>query len=237
MSLPDKMYRCPRPDCGSLFTDLEAIPGKLLTCPDCRRPMNARPAAMDQELQARERESKGGAGATIDRLPLAVLADNIRSLWNVGSIFRTSDSCGVELLVLAGITGTPPRQGVAKTALGAEQAVRWRYHAEALAALNTIREEGYTPVALETVDHGTALPTFQWPQRPCLVVGNEVRGVSPEVLDACDLHVSIPMRGVKDSLNVSVAFGIAIHYAAMQIASRNPDSLPQVDEPLRSPLD
>jgi len=231
MSVPDKMYRCPRPDCGSLFTDPEVIPGKLLTCPDCRRPMNARPAAMDEELQARERESAGGEGAAIERLPLAVLADNIRSLWNVGSIFRTSDSCGVELLILAGITGTPPRQGVAKTALGAEEAVRWRYHAEALAALESIRNGGYTPVALETVDHGDALTCFQWPQRPCLVVGNEIRGVSPEVLDACNFHVSIPMRGVKDSLNVSVAFGIAIHHAATQIASRGTGPLKRPSTP------
>ncbi len=220
MKSTDRMYRCPRPDCGSLFTDIEAIPGKLVICPDCRRPMNARPASMDAELQAREKESPGGPGAPIQRLPLAVLADNIRSLWNVGSIFRTSDACGVELLMLAGITGTPPRQGVAKTALGAEEAVRWRYRAEALTALQELQKKGYTPVVLETGDAGVSLERFRWPERPCLVVGNEVRGVSPELLDACVLRVSIPMRGHKDSLNVAVAFGIAAHHASMQIVSR-----------------
>jgi tRNA G18 (ribose-2'-O)-methylase SpoU len=126
----------------------------------------------------------------------------------------------VELVVLAGITGSPPRDALAKTALGAEQAVAWRYRAEALAALDEILKEGYTPVALETGATGDSLQEFRWPERPCLVVGNEIRGVSPEVLDECGLNVSIPMRGVKDSLNVAVAFGIAIHHASVQLAGQ-----------------
>ncbi len=213
-------YRCPRPDCRRLFTDLSAVPGRIVRCPGCNREMNARPASMDHILEERERATSGGAGAGITRLPLAVLVDNVRSLWNVGSIFRTSDACGVGLVVLAGITGAPPRDAVAKTALGAEQAVPWRYRAEALAALSEILEEGYTPVALETGDGGLSLHGYRWPQRPCLVVGNELRGISPEVLDACNGNVSIPMRGVKDSLNVAVAFGIAVHHAAGQLAER-----------------
>ena len=134
--------------------------------------MNARPASMDTILEQRERTTPGGAGAGLARLPLAVLVDNVRSLWNVCSIFRTSDACGVGLLALTGITGAPPRDAVAKTALGAEQAVPWRYRAEALAALSEIQQDGYTPVALETGAGGRSLEGYRWPSRPCLVVGN-----------------------------------------------------------------
>lgn len=176
---------------------------------------------MDRTLEDRERDTGGGDGADIPRLPLAVLVDNVRSLWNVGSIFRSSDACGVGLVVLAGITGAPPRDAVAKTALGAEQAVKWRYRAEALAALAQIIEEGYTPVALETGAGGISLRNYRWPEQPCLVIGNEIRGISPEVLEACTGNVSIPMRGVKDSLNVAVAFGIAIHHAAGQLGDQD----------------
>lgn len=220
MHIPENSYRCPRPDCRRLFTDPAAEPGRLIRCPACNRDMNARPASMDMILEERERTSPGGGGADLPRLPLAVLVDNVRSLWNVGSIFRTSDACGVGLLTLAGITGTPPRDAVSRTALGAEQAVPWRYRAEALAALSEIERDGYTPVALETGAGGSSLQEYRWPSRPCLVVGNEIRGISPEVLDACNLSVSIPMRGVKDSLNVAVAFGIAVHHAAGQLAER-----------------
>ena len=154
------------------------------------------------------------------RLPLAILADNLRSLWNVGSLFRTSDACGVRLLSLCGITGTPPRESIAKTALSAELAVRWCYRAEALTGLTELMADGYTPVALETTTDAVPLEEFRWPEQPCLVVGNEVRGISPEVLDACTLRVMIPMRGVKESLNVAVALGIAAHHAARQLESR-----------------
>ena len=218
MQTDDRSYRCPRPDCGQLFSDPAAVPGRIIQCPLCNREMNARPASMDRILEEREQSSTGGDGAGLLRLPLTVLVDNVRSLWNVGSIFRTSDACGVGLVVLAGITGAPPRDAVAKTALGAEQAVAWRYRAEALTALHQLIEERYTPVALETGAGGSSLNEFRWPERPCLVVGNEIRGISPEVLEACTKSVSIPMRGVKDSLNVAVAFGIAVHHAAGQLA-------------------
>ncbi len=172
---------------------------------------------MEQTLQEREAGTTGGRGARIERLPLVALVDNVRSLWNVGSMFRTADACGVRELILAGITGCPPRDAIAKTALGGEDAVAWRYRAEALGALLELEGEGWTPVALETEAAGTPLPEMRWPERTCLVVGNEVRGVSPEVLAACERRVSIPMRGVKDTLNVAVAFGIAIHDAAARL--------------------
>ena len=221
-------YRCPRPDCGENFHDTDAVPGRLIECPHCERSMNARPLSMERELLRREEAAiRFQADAVVmdssdlpPRLPLAILADNLRSLWNVGSLFRTSDACGVRMLSLSGITGTPPRDSIAKTALSAEQAVRWRYRAEALTALTELMADGYTPVALETTTDAVPLEEFHWPEQPCLVVGNEVRGISPEVLDACNLRVLIPMRGVKESLNVAVAFGIAAHHAARQLESR-----------------
>ena len=215
------LYRCPRPPCGHTFRDLALAAGRVVACPSCGRAMNARPLSMERELAKRERTASHGAGdPDLARLPLAVLADNIRSLWNVGSMFRTADACGVRMLVLAGVTGCPPRDGIAKTALGAETAVAWYYRADELAALRELESEGYTPVAVENGATGAALPDFRWPERPCLVVGNEVRGVSPHVLEACSDRVSIPMLGRKETLNVAVAFGIVAHRAAEVLAGR-----------------
>jgi tRNA G18 (ribose-2'-O)-methylase SpoU len=166
------------------------------------------------ELREREREVRGGDGADIRRLPVAVLLEDVRSLWNVGSIFRTADACGVGQLVLTGITGYPPRQQIAKTALGAEEAVPWRYRADPQQALEQLVADSYSPVAIETSSRAVSLEEMQWPHRICLVVGNEVAGVSPQILDACPQHVFIPMRGVKDSMNVAVAFGIAAYHAS-----------------------
>lgn len=213
----ERWFRCPHPVCRHTFRDPEAVPGSTTRCPACARRMTARPASMRAILEERERlAAAGGAGdPAIARLPLAVLVDDVRSLWNVGSIFRTADACGVALVVLAGITGCPPRPAISKTALGGDLAVPWRYCAGAVEALAGLIADGWTPVALETEAGGVPLPELRWPARPCLVVGHETRGVSPEVLDRCDLRVSIPMRGVKDSLNVAVAFGIAA-YAASQ---------------------
>jgi len=213
-------YRCPYPDCRETFADPAAVPGRLVRCPACGRPMNARPLSMEQVLRERASAALGGRGAAIERKRLVALLDNVRSLWNVGSMFRTADACGVAELILAGITGFPPRDAISKTALGAEQAVAWRYRAEALEALEELRREGWTPVALETGAAGVAIPELRWPERTCLVVGNENRGVSPEVLAACPLRVSIPMCGVKDSLNVAVAFGIAMYEAAAALERR-----------------
>jgi tRNA(Leu) C34 or U34 (ribose-2'-O)-methylase TrmL len=187
--------------------------GRNMHCPSCGSRMTARPASVEPRLRARERATPGGAGGAA-RLPLAVLLDNLRSLWNVGSIFRTADACAASRLVLAGITGCPPRSRIEKTALGAERAVSWTYRASAGQALAELAGEGFVPVALEASPRAVPLDEFPFPGRVALVVGNEVAGVSPEVLEACPHHVSIPMRGVKDSLNVAVAFGIAAHRAA-----------------------
>ena len=217
MNLPPVRVRCPASRCGAVFELPGERLGRNVYCLECGTRMTARPIEIEPHLEGRQRRSKGGKGADAPRLPLAVLVDNVRSLWNVGSIFRTADACGVRELVLTGITGCPPRSEISKTALGAEEAVAWRYAADAEKALQMLRADGFVPVALEATPRAVPLPQMRWPERTCLVVGNEVAGVSPGLLEVCERHVAIPMYGVKDSLNVAVAFGIAAHNAARSL--------------------
>ncbi|HTX34077.1 MAG TPA: RNA methyltransferase [Bryobacteraceae bacterium] len=147
----------------------------------------------------------------IRTLPVSVLLDNVRSLYNVGAFFRTADAAGVEKLYLSGITGRPPKRGIAKTALGAEESVPWEYAWEARPALEALRERGYEIAAVETSVH--AVDLFDWrPRFPvCLVFGHEVEGIRAEIAAFCDTHVRIPMLGAKHSLNVATAGGVAIY--------------------------
>lgn len=213
----DNRVRCPAPGCGAVFPVRAERVGRMVHCPVCRRRLTARPLAVDAALAARG-PRRSAAPAAGRGLPLAALIDDVRSLWNVGSIFRSADGCGVRMLYLAGITGHPPRPEISKTALGAELSVAWSYCAEAAGALAQATAAGYTPVALERTARSLPLDAAPWPARPCLVVGNEVAGVSPALLESCPLHVHIPMRGVKVSLNVAVAFGIAAHAASRALA-------------------
>ncbi len=135
--------------------------------------------------------------------------DDVRSRWNVGSIFRSADAAGLAALVLAGITPTPPATMIAKTALGAEETVPWRYSASAAEALHTAQQEGRQLWALELTRDAAPIFEVEPPPRLALVVGNEVSGVSAEALALCSRHVAIPMAGRKGSLNVAVAFGVA----------------------------
>jgi len=176
--------------------------------------MTARPLEIESKLLEQQARIVGGEGAEIERLPFAVVLDNVRSLWNVGSMFRTADACGVQRMVLTGVTGCPPRPELSKTALGAEEAVAWSYLADPVEAVRGLARDGFEPVALETSPRGVPLDRFEWPDRVALVVGNEVAGVGAPVLDECTRHLSLPMLGVKDSLNVAVAFGIAAFAAA-----------------------
>ena len=176
--------------------------------------MTARPVAVEDELRRRPDLAHGDSGAAVRRLPFVVVVDNVRSLWNIGSIFRTADACGVERLILTGISGCPPRAEITKTALGAEEAVAWDYRGDTVRALREVVQDGYVAVALESGPGSWPVDQVEWPGRVCLVVGNEVAGVAPEILDACELRVRIPMLGVKESLNVAVAFGIAGHRIA-----------------------
>lgn len=146
------------------------------------------------------------------RQSVILLAHNIRSLWNIGSLFRSADCFGVEKIYLTGYTGTPPRREISKSALGAEQWIPWEHTAEPLPIIAQLKADGWTIVALEITKAGTALSRYQAPAQCCLIVGNEVLGVPPELLQASDHHVYIPMQGKKESLNVSVAAGIALAY-------------------------
>jgi 23S rRNA (guanosine2251-2'-O)-methyltransferase len=145
------------------------------------------------------------------QLPVAVFLDNLRSLYNVGSFFRTGDAAGIEKLYLSGITGVPPHKGIAKTALGAERTVPWERSENAMESILALRTRGYEIAAIETSIH--AVDLFDWrPNFPvCLLFGNEKEGLSPELAAAADRHIRIPMLGMKHSLNVSTAGGIVLY--------------------------
>ncbi len=142
---------------------------------------------------------------------IILLAYNIRSLWNVGSLFRSCDCFAVEKLILAGYTATPPRREISKTALGAEEWIPWEHAPDAANVLQQLRSEGWTIVALEQSITSTSLEKYIPPGRTCLIVGHEVLGVPQELLALCDDVLEIPMLGKKNSLNVAVAAGIALH--------------------------
>lgn len=142
---------------------------------------------------------------------IRLLAHNVRSLWNVGSFFRTCDAFAVEKLYLTGYTGTPPRKEIAKTALRADETVPWEHAVDPLPVLKHLREEGWQLVALELSRDAVALPSFEPDARVCVVVGHELTGVPEEQRGFCDATVMIPMLGAKESLNVAVAAGIALY--------------------------
>jgi len=145
------------------------------------------------------------------RRPVRVLLDNIRSLYNVGSIFRTSDAAGVEKIYLCGITGQPPRAEIHKAALGAEDSVPWEYFEKPVQILERLKSEGFKIVALEHTDQRQQYHQVEFEFPLCLVIGHEITGVSDEVVQLADMAIEIPMFGVKQSLNVSVAYGIAVY--------------------------
>jgi len=145
---------------------------------------------------------------------LAVLLDNIRSAWNVGSIFRSADGFGFEHAYLCGITPTPDIEAVAKTALGAEDSVSWSYHKDAVKLVKGLKKEGWQVWALEENQQATSLAdssTANFSGHAVLIVGSEVTGVDPELLDLADEIFYIPMRGEKKSFNVAMAFSIAAY--------------------------
>jgi tRNA G18 (ribose-2'-O)-methylase SpoU len=148
---------------------------------------------------------------TVKRLPLVVVVDNVRSLYNVGSIFRTSDGAMIEKLILAGFTPYPPRKEIEKTALGATKSVPWEYVKHPVEAIAPLKHRGYKIICLELTDDSIPYYNITHEQFPmCLVVGNEITGVSKDVIEQCDGAIEIPMFGTKQSLNVAVAYGIAV---------------------------
>ena len=154
-----------------------------------------------------------------DKLPLVVVLDDVRSMYNVGSVFRTCDAFRVESIALCGISCTPPATEIHKTALGAEDSVSWKYYKTALEAVEELRAEGYEVLAVEQVEHSTKLQNFvaDKGKKYAVVLGNEVKGVHQEVVDACDGCLEIPQLGTKHSMNVSVTAGMIIYKFAEQL--------------------
>ena len=148
--------------------------------------------------------------ANIDKLPVTVILDNVRSAQNVGSFFRTADAFGIEHIALCGISATPPNREIHKTALGAEMSVAWSYYPTTLECVERLRAEGYRILAIEQIENSTMLNTFRAEDgvKYALVFGNEVDGVDQAVADVVDGAIEIPQVGIKHSLNVSVSAGI-----------------------------
>lgn len=144
---------------------------------------------------------------------IKILVHNIRSLHNVGSIFRSADAFGISEIVLSGYTATPPRSDINKTAIGAEEFVDWTHFESGIEAIESLRKDGYYIVGLEQTTESTPLPEFdvQAHDKICLVLGNEVTGIDEEVLPLIHEFVAIPQYGHKHSLNVSVAAGVVLY--------------------------
>ena len=145
------------------------------------------------------------------RLPVSLLLDNIRSLYNVGAFFRTADGTGVERLYLSGITARPPKKQLSKTALGAEERVAWVSTEDPVETINALRRQEHEIAAIETSVN--AVDIFDWqPHFPvCVLFGHEVEGLSPDLLKLCDTYVRIPMLGLKHSLNVASAGAVVMY--------------------------
>ena len=151
------------------------------------------------------------------KVPVVVVLDNVRSMYNVGSVFRTADAFRLQKICLCGITSTPPHPEIHKTALGAEDTVEWTYCKETFDAVDSLRKDGYTVIAIEQVKNSVLLQDFniEKDKKYALVLGNEVKGVQQNVVDQCDDCIEIPQYGTKHSLNVSVTAGIVIHHFAL----------------------
>ena len=147
-----------------------------------------------------------------EKLPVVVVLENIRSMHNVGSVFRTADAFLLTAIYLCGYTPQPPHRDIHKTALGATETVEWKYFAKAVDALRDLRQEGFSIFAVEQVEQSVPLQKFDSFKYPKLAVvfGNEVSGVGEEVLQACNGCIEIPQLGMKHSLNISVAAGIVL---------------------------
>lgn len=156
------------------------------------------------------------------KLPLTVVLDDVRSLYNVGSVFRSSDAFRVEAVYLCGITATPPHPEIHKTALGGEDSVAWRYFNTATEAVQSLHDEGVTVYSIEQVEGSTKLQNLQLDtdKRYAVVFGNEVKGVHQEVVDMSDGCLEIPQFGTKHSLNVSVTAGMVIWEVAKQFIDK-----------------
>jgi 23S rRNA (guanosine2251-2'-O)-methyltransferase len=160
-----------------------------------------------------------------DKIPVTVVLDNVRSMHNVGSIFRTADAFLIEKIWLCGYTPQPPHRDINKTALGATETVAWEYASDTISLIRLLKEKGDYITAVEQAEGSTNLSSFFLPDNQSLVVvfGNEVDGVQDEVLELCDAAIEIPQMGMKHSLNVSVAAGIVLFRLAELSTQFNTD--------------
>ena len=146
------------------------------------------------------------------KTPLVIILDNIRSLNNIGAVFRTSDAFLIEKIYLCGITATPPHKDIRKTALGATESVAWEHIENVVTLVDELEEQGYMTIAIEQAENATMLQNFRVlkGQKYALIFGNEVKGVAQMVVDRCDDVVEIPQFGTKHSLNISVSVGVVV---------------------------
>ena len=147
-----------------------------------------------------------------EKLPVVVVLDNVRSMHNVGSVFRTADGFAIEKVILCGITAQPPHREIEKTALGATLSVTWNHFENTIAAIDSLKKEGYQIIAIEQAENSTMLNTFQpsKQQKYALIFGNEVNGVSDEVMQVIDHCIEIPQFGTKHSFNIVISAGIVL---------------------------
>ena len=157
----------------------------------------------------------------IPRVPISIIVENIRSVHNVGSIFRSADGFGAEKIFLTGYTAHPPREDLHKTALGAEDAVQWEYYENPIDAVKVIKKDGIPLVLIEQTKQSKSIYEIDWEFPICFIVGNEVSGVSEDLSKMADIHAELPMRGIKQSLNVSVATGVVGYEFARHYIQNN----------------
>ena len=180
----------------------------IISCPSCGAPLK-------NTGQNYGRHTVGKGNLSPRSVETHVILDNLRSLYNVGSIFRTAEAAGINKLHLCGMTPTPDNPRLEKTSIGAEKMVAWEYHKNALVATKRLREQGFSLWAIEGGEEAGSIFETEAPhdsQKIVLVIGNELAGVDPDILAICERNLYIPMGGQKESLNVTVAFGIAAYF-------------------------
>ncbi|MHC1784977.1 MAG: RNA methyltransferase [Anaerolineaceae bacterium] len=210
-SFPHYFIECLNPKCRFRFP----VSGtKLAACPNCRQTQLSITQIEPSPIEVTQ---------SIPPSPFCgALLDNIRSIHNVGSIFRTADGLALERLYLCGMTATPEHPRLSKTALGSQHTIQWSHHLNAVDTVRSLIEDGFHIWALEGGSGSTSIfdiKTLPSSPRIILAVGNEITGVDPDILKQCKSVLFIPMQGIKGSLNVSVAFGIAAYYLSFSIST------------------
>ncbi len=218
---PHHFYQCSNPKCALRVPAGRAIRTDQLNCPRCKSPLLPVPTSQEvlTTLSQTRKETK-------PPFELEALLDNIRSTFNVGAMFRTADGAGLSHLYLSGLTPLPGNPRISKTALGAEFAIPWEYAPNGLQLAQSLKADGKILWALETTSSAVSLfeiQSFPTNQPLVLIVGNEISGVDPAILELCDQTIFIPMSGYKKSLNVAVAFGIAVYHLVFALPFRLTD--------------